>query len=238
MGLGRCSFLPRLPREPCGQQQGQWGQNPGASRGPAGSQVKGAWAQSCFLRWLPWSPWGAVMWRPGISSSRGLGPPTVSPRWPPGLACEARGAVVSKPPAAGRRCSPWHMARPVEGAAGQTWGRAWACPWERAPGPAAPSLDRAMRPAARRGSAVHSRHGGQWAVRRGLAGPGSSRVGGPHRLASRTLSWTPVFPDSCNSVLGRLGPSPTSPVPRCSGVGGGRGWEKALATQTLREEGH
>lgn len=159
------------------------------------------------------------MWRPGISSSRGLGPPTVSPRWPPGLACEARGAVVSKPPAARRCCSPWHMARPVEGAAGQTWGRAWACPWERAPGPAAPSLDRAMRPAARRGSAVHSRHGGQWAVRRGLAGPGSSRVGGPHRLASRTLSWTPVFPDSCNSVLGRLGPLPHLACPQVLGRG-------------------
>lgn len=153
----------------------------------------------------------------------GLGPPTVSSRWPPGLACEARGAAVSKPPVArpadGCCSSPQHMARPAEGAAAAGLGQGVGVSLGAAPGPAAPSLDRAMRLAARRGSAVHSRHGGQWAVRRGLAGPGSSRVGGPHRLASRTLSWTPVFPDSCNSVLGQLGPLPHLACPQVLGRG-------------------
>lgn len=124
----------------------------------------------------------------------------------------------------------------------RAWGRAWARPWERAPGPAAPSLDRATRPAGPQGLCCPQQ--AWWAV------GSQERVGGTWELACgwatpHTLSQTPVLPDSCNSVLGRLGPLPHLPCPhpasgRCVGAGvvGKRLWRSGAATQTLREEGH
>lgn len=126
LGLGRCWFLLLGPWGHFLSAQGAVGgskasgdRSPGASRVPAGVTGQGAWADRAVLC-------GGFHGLPGV---RCVGPgrlqqPAVSSRWPPGLACEARGAVVSVQgpspsagPAGGSCFSPRHMAGPSEGAA-------------------------------------------------------------------------------------------------------------------------